>query len=37
MGGGITQLTASGMQDNYITGNPQITFLKVFIEVIHAT
>ena len=28
MGGGIMQLTASGMQDNYITGNPQITFFK---------
>ena len=22
------QLTASGIQDNYITGNPQITFFK---------
>ena len=28
MGGGIMQLTASGLQDNYITGNPQITFFK---------
>ena len=28
MGGGIMQLSASGMQDNYITGNPQITFFK---------
>tara|TARA_B100000214_G_scaffold375479_1_gene362045 strand:- start:3636 stop:5105 length:1470 start_codon:yes stop_codon:yes gene_type:complete len=28
MGGGILQLTASGVQDNYITGNPQITFFK---------
>ena len=28
MGGGIMQLTASGEQDNYITGNPQITFFK---------
>tara|TARA_Y100000996_G_C22520437_1_gene642219 strand:+ start:102 stop:1616 length:1515 start_codon:yes stop_codon:yes gene_type:complete len=28
MGGGIMQLTASGVQDNYITGNPQITFFK---------
>tara|TARA_Y100001935_G_scaffold255363_2_gene267966 strand:- start:6010 stop:7500 length:1491 start_codon:yes stop_codon:yes gene_type:complete len=28
MGGGIMQLTASGIQDNYITGNPQITFFK---------
>ena len=28
MGGGIMQLTASGVQDNYITGSPQITFFK---------
>ena len=28
MGGGIMQLTAGGIQDNYITGNPQITFFK---------
>ena len=28
MGGGLMQLTASGIQDNYITGNPQITFFK---------
>ena len=28
MGGGIMQLMASGIQDNYITGNPQITFFK---------
>ena len=28
MGGGVMQLTASGIQDNYITGNPQITFFK---------
>ena len=28
MGGGILQLTANGIQDTYITGNPQITFFK---------
>ena len=28
MGGGIMQLTATGIHDNYITGNPQITFFK---------
>ena len=28
MGGGVMQLTASGVQDKYITGNPQITFFK---------
>tara|TARA_Y100000996_G_scaffold97928_1_gene70371 strand:- start:8355 stop:9833 length:1479 start_codon:yes stop_codon:yes gene_type:complete len=28
MGGGIMQLTANGIQDEYITGNPQITFFK---------
>ena len=28
MGGGIMQLTANGEQDNYITGNPQITYFK---------
>jgi hypothetical protein len=28
MGGGLMQLVASGSQDIYITGNPQITFFK---------
>ena len=29
MGGGIMQLTAFGAQDEYISGNPQITFFKM--------
>ena len=29
MGGGLMQLVASGAQDIYLTGNPQITFFKV--------
>ena len=29
MGGGLMQLVASGAQDVYLTGNPQITFFKV--------
>ena len=32
MGGGLIQLVAYGSQDIYLTGNPQITFLKVFTE-----
>ena len=30
MGGGLMQLVAYGAQDIYLTGNPQITFLKVY-------
>ena len=29
MGGGLLQLVASGAQDIYLTGNPQITFFKI--------
>ena len=29
MGGGLMQLVAYGVQDIYLTGNPQITFFKV--------
>lgn len=29
MGGGTMQLTAYGTQDQYITGNPQVTFFKM--------
>ena len=29
MGGGLLQLVAYGAQDDYLTGNPQITFFKV--------
>ncbi len=29
MGGGLLQLVANGVQDTYITGNPQITFFKI--------
>ena len=29
MGGGLMQLVAYGAQDIYLTGNPQITFLKL--------
>tara|TARA_Y100000389_G_C17431766_1_gene503069 strand:- start:379 stop:1881 length:1503 start_codon:yes stop_codon:yes gene_type:complete len=29
MGGGLMQLVASGAQDIYLTGNPQMTFFKV--------
>ena len=29
MGGGLIQLVAYGSQDMYLTGNPQITFLRV--------
>ena len=28
MGGSLMQLVAQGAQDNYITGNPQITYFK---------
>ena len=28
MGGGLLQLVTTGVQDAYITGNPQITFFK---------
>ena len=31
MGGGLMQLVAYGSQDIYLTGNPQITFLKLSI------
>ena len=29
MGGGLLQLVATGQQDIYLTGNPQITFFKI--------
>ena len=29
MAGGLLQIVASGAQDVYLTGNPQITFFKV--------
>ena len=32
MTGGLMQLVAYGAQDTYLTGNPQVTFLKLFIE-----
>ena len=32
MGGGLMQLVAMGAQDVYLTGNPQITFLKLSTE-----
>ena len=32
MGGGLMQLVAIGAQDVFLTGNPQITFLKQYIE-----
>ena len=32
MGGGVLQLVAFGAQDLYLTGNPQITYFKVFID-----
>ena len=32
MGGGLIQLVSLGIQDEYLTGNPQITFLKQFTE-----
>ena len=32
MGGGLMQLVASGAQDIYLTGNPQITFFKVVFK-----
>ena len=28
MGGGVIQLSAVGAMDQYITGNPQITYFK---------
>ena len=28
MGGGLIQLVATGEQDNFLTGNPEITFFK---------
>lgn len=34
MAGGLMQLVAYGAQDVYLTGNPQITFLKLYIDVI---
>ena len=34
MGGGLLQLVAYGAQDVYLTGNPQITFFKLYIVVI---
>ena len=34
MGGGLLQIVAHGAQDVYLTGNPQILFLKPFIGVI---
>ena len=35
MGGGLLQLAAYGSQDTYLTGNPQITFLRVYTINIH--
>ena len=32
MGGGSMQLAAYGKQDVYLTGNPQITFLNMYIK-----
>ena len=32
MGGGLLQLVAYGAQDVSLTGNPQITFLILFLE-----
>ena len=32
MSGGLMQLVAYGAQDVYLTGNPQITFLKWYIK-----
>ena len=32
MPGGVLQLIMYGAQDFYLTGNPQISFLKLFIE-----
>ena len=32
MAGGLIQLVAYGAQDIYLTGNPQITILKMFTE-----
>ena len=32
MGGGLMQLVAYGAQDIYLTGNPQITSLRLFTE-----
>ena len=32
MAGGLMQLVAYGTQDMYITGNPQVTFLKQYLE-----
>src|SRR5512137_2443067 len=32
MGGGLLQLVAYGAQDDYITGNPHITFWKVLYK-----
>ena len=33
MTGGLLQIVASGAQDVYLTGNPQITFFKVLVPV----
>ena len=32
MGGGLMQLVAYGAQDIYLTGNPQITFSRLYTE-----
>ena len=32
MPGGLLQISAYGSQDYYLTGNPQISFLKQYIE-----
>lgn len=32
MGGGLIQIASYGLQDIFLIGNPQITFLKQFIE-----
>ena len=32
MGGGLLQIVAYGLNDTMLTGNPQISFLKLFLE-----
>ena len=32
MGGGLLQLVATGAQDIFLTGNPEMSFLKVYIR-----
>ena len=32
MGGGLLQMVAYGLHDTMLTGNPQISFLKLYIE-----